>query len=122
MIIYRGQSAEPRVKLFIVTFAYNLMMEALHDNAAEEYDPGTVTTHARGLIEKIEKYAALIIADNGTEGAEISFSEREAAELVWQLIIYTAGLVIPREDFYAALKSRREEEAALCEEKGDDAV
>ncbi len=100
-------SAHHTVHLVIIKYAYNLLMHALMKNAANEYGTGLITTSARMLMETVERRAQFYASDSGAEYAEIWMSGGEAADLIWHIILHTAGHGVPARDFYALTKEKQ---------------
>ena len=99
------------VRIELVRHAYNLLVHALMRNAADGYGANLLASPIKALVAKIESQTRLFVSAGSRghpiEYAEIRLLEHEAAELVWQLILHTAGLETPCRDYYALLQEKQ---------------
>ncbi len=104
------ENSRPSVHIELVRHAYNLLIHALMRNATDGYGANLLATPVNALVAKIESQARLFVsAGSGGEPieyAEITLLEQEAAEVIWQLVLHTAGLDVPSKDYYAQLEKK----------------
>ncbi len=99
------------VRIELVSHAYNLLIHALMRNATDGYGANLLVNPINALIAKIESQTRLFeSAGSGgdpIEYAKIQLLEHEAAEVIWQLVLHTAGLDVSSKDYYALLRAKR---------------
>ncbi len=98
------------VRIELVRHAYNLLIHALMRNATDGYGANFLANPLKALVVKIESQTRLFVsAGSGGEPieyAEITLFEHEAAEVIWQLVLHTAGLDVSSKDYYALLQKK----------------
>ena len=108
-----NRTPHSKIQIELVPCAYSQLIHTLLQNAENEYGAGLLTDPIHTLIAKIESQTRIVVyaGSHGQpiEYAEIHLWEHEAAQLIWQLVLYTAGVDAPGKDYYALMKAKRKE-------------
>ena len=81
---------------------FDVMMGVLAHNAASEDDQ--LCNGARDLMEKRMRFTRLYPGEKGEEYASIRMYEREASEMIWQLLCGYLGFYLPEKEYSKELK------------------
>ena len=92
----------PNVKLEIDPIMFDVMMGVLAHNATSEDDQ--LRNGARDLMEKRMRFTRLYPGEKGEEYASIRMYEREAAEMIWQLLYACVGSYSSEKEYSKELK------------------
>jgi len=83
---------------------FDLMMTVLADNAANApYE--SVRLGAEDLMEKRMRFSRLYPGTGGDSYASVRMYEKEAAELIWQLLLSAVGKYDVSEEYHKKLKN-----------------
>ncbi len=83
---------------------FDLMMTALADNAANvPYE--SVRLAAEDLMEKRMRFTRLYPGTDGEPYVSVRMYEKEAAELIWQLLLSAIGKYDVSEEYHKKLKN-----------------
>ena len=94
----------PLVKLEVHPSMFDLMMIVLADNAANApYE--SVRLGAEDLMEKRMRFSQLYPGAGGDPYASVRMYEKEAAELIWQLLLSAVGKYDVSEEYHKKLKN-----------------
>lgn len=94
----------PPVKLEVHPSMFDLMMTVLAENAANaSYE--SVRLGAEDLMEKRMRFTRLYPGTGGAPFVSIRMYEKEAAELIWQLLLSAIGKYNVSEEYHKKLKN-----------------
>jgi hypothetical protein len=110
---------KPEIRLSLEYDWYSKLMAALKGNAMTDKIP-EMANIAQTLMDNIEKYTRFRVGVDGTEFADIGFFKKDAASLIWQLLIAYYRLSESNSfDAYHFLKKLREPALPFEEVFGD---
>ena len=94
----------PPVKLKVHPSTFDLMMTVLADNAANAPNE-SVRLGAEDLMEKRMRFSRLYPGTGGDPYASVRMYEKEAADLIWQLLLSAIGKYDVGEEYHKKLKN-----------------
>lgn len=93
----------PNIKLELHPSMFDLMMTVLADNAANA-PMEDVRSGAQDLMEKRMRFTRLYPGKDGEQYASLRMYEKEAEEMIWQLLLSAALKFEVSEEYHKNLK------------------
>jgi hypothetical protein len=104
---YASKGTRPGIKILLSAGSFNLLIQILKDNIADEYASEGYISEAEDFIAKINRYCQLYTDKDGQEIVDIRLFDEEAEDLIYQLLFKCAGLQ-PTADYFTELKIKQE--------------